>query len=198
MWPFTAFILAVAVFFAIAIALDRRKRRQIRDYIEPTGAMVRSIKPTIKRRAEYYVVFESRKGDVRRAIAQVRWGRVNIVEDLPYHHCVKRPPSMEPGSSREVDIDLLEWVASLGIYPGHKELNQIMLNLSDGPHEITIPETDERFARLLQAIEVQLGTERDSKGGILDLVINKKPFKATWRIDGAEPHRTLFITVNPS
>jgi hypothetical protein len=43
-----------------------------------------------------------------------------------------------------------------------------------------------------------LGAECDPKGCILELVINNKPFKAIWRTDGTEPHRTLFISVNPS
>jgi hypothetical protein len=198
MWPFTAFILAVAVFFAIAIALDRRKRRQIRDYIEPTGAKVRSIEPTIKRRAEYYVDFESRKGDLRRATVQVRWGKVNIVEDLPYHHCVKRPAPIKPDSPPEILIDQLEWAANLGVYPGNKEYKQILLDLSADPHEMRIPETDERFARLLQSVEVRLGAENQYRGRAIDMVINNKPFKVTWRTEGTEPHRTLFIAVNPS
>lgn len=196
MWILITIVALLAVLFGIAAVLDRRMREKIRTFVRSNGGTVRTLKP--KHRAEYYVVFESRGGDLRRAIARVKAGSVHVIEDQPYHHYLRRPPRLPPDPApKDISLDHLIWQAELQQLPGHKDYAQLVRQLRAGPHELEIAEDEKRFAAMLQCVEMQSMTEGDDTDGTLDLVVDGQPTEMRWRIEGESPNRRLILYAAP-
>lgn len=190
MWGFIAIIAAFSILMALSIEIVRRQKRRIREFFQSTGSVVRSMKPTLKNRAEYIVVFESNLNELRRAIVRVRHGLVEVIDDQPYHHTLTRP---QPFQSESISVDQIVWLAEQSKLPGRSEYGKIILGLVAGPHEIKIAETERRFRSVLQFIEMQAMATDDPASGVLDLIVNQKSVLATWRVDGTSPNRVLTI-----
>jgi hypothetical protein len=193
MWELITIVAALSVLFGICAMINRRMRRQITMFIGSGGGSVRTIKPTLQHRGEFFVVFQSRRGELRRAVARVSSGSVNVIEDQPYHHYLERPAPLKSGSVREVSLDHLRWQVELQNLPGYKDYVQLVRQLMAGPHDAEIAENKERFTATLQCVEMQSMTGREADSGILDLVVEGQSMKMTWRVDGKSPDRVLFL-----
>jgi hypothetical protein len=107
MWQMISIAAAFSGLFGLLSVIERRMQREIAIFIGSSGSSVRSINPTLKHRGEFSVVFQSRNGDLRRAVARVSAGSVNVIEDQPHHHYLQRPPPLTPGPVRKVSVDHL-------------------------------------------------------------------------------------------
>jgi hypothetical protein len=198
MWMLLSIFAMLAVLVGACVVIGRRMREQIKTFVQSNGGSVRSLSPSLQHRAEFYVVFESRGGDLRRAIARVRAGSVSMIEDRPYHHCLRRPPRLPPGSATEIRLDDLRWQMELQSLPGFEDYAQLLRQLRADRHELQLAENEKRFAAILQCVEMQSMAEGDDVGGTLDLVVDGQPTKVGWRIEGECPNRVLVLNAAPA
>ena len=200
------YLLLVFPFFAAVMgALAIRKFRQrgpIRREIESTGGIVRSFELSADTRG-WSVIFVSGEGDLRHAIARVRRGRVELLDEKPYEEYWEARHSDDPEPLRSILR-----ASKYGEYPGHDQYKLLIRGLADDPRsKIEIRETSgppgseeqPRFAAILQCIRrSQPSMSRDALEGILEMMIDDRQLlNVEWRIQGAAPARVLTLSVAP-
>jgi len=167
--------------------------RDLGSYIDQSGQNSGSL-----RRVDYV----SKEGDLRRAIFQLQWNAVALLEDKPWHHYMKRPPKFLPDG--KIESAHLKFAADCTALPGAKGFAKAVKNLQTHPNEPFIMREEnwntgcvvgtETFAGILQAVEAQAFGADESQPDLLDLSLEGKPIQVRWRVEGAAPKRILKLT----
>ena len=178
MWAVIVILAAVSILVGLGIWSRQRTERQIKQSIESRGGVVRKIKPTIQHRGEFSVLFESPRGDLRHAIVRVHGGSAETTDNQPYHRFL-RPPKEGSG----VSIDRLAWIGKLQQLPGYAQYVEIIRQLIARPYDLKIAADENRYAAILQCVEMQSMAGGDTEPGTIELNVNGRPAKLTWNVD---------------
>jgi hypothetical protein len=193
-------ILAAAV--VVGQAMERRRRRQIREKIVGEGGQVVVIKFTTIPSFGNVVHYIGRQGELREAV----WprGAADRIRDRPFQVLLRERyerSRLRHISDSEPDLlPSLMLAAEYSRLPGFDAYKALMRDLAGGLAEVASIEespADEkgrwRFAPMLQCLEAASISSKESASQILELVVDGRRIDVNWTVEGVAPHRLLVI-----